>query len=345
MDPQPCLSEIKVEVTHRCPLACIHCSSDAHPSSTVEMSRMDCLRIIAEASELGATTIVFTGGEPLLWSPIQEMVRAASTRGMQVGIYTSGNSPDAGRSLGDLAQAGLSSCAFSVFAAKEEDHEAITRLRGSFTATERAVEAAKQQGLAVELHFVPMAHNYLELDALALLARKWGATRISVLRFVPQGRGALLGDRVLSRLQNIKLRNSIRALRQQGYDIRTGSPFNFLLVNDTPRCMAGKDRLIVGPDLRIYPCDAFKQIRAEDLVGSLELSCLDAHTLEECWRSSPFLQAVRRHLSDPQPEPCQACGAVDRCLSGCLAQKVIASGALVKSPDPSCLYRTKESAS
>ena len=105
------------------------------------------------------------------------------------------------------------------------------------------------------------------------------------------------------------------------------------------RCCSGIDRLIIEPDLRIFPCDAFKQIKAEELVGTLELSSLNGNSLSECWEHSPFLEAVREYLTTDFAEPCVSCQSLEQCLSGCLAQKVIANGNLKKSPDPLCLMR------
>ena len=69
-----------------------------------------------------------------------------------------------------------------------------------------------------------------------------------------------------------------------------GSPFNYLLLDDSPHCFSGIDRLIVGPDQRVFPCDAFKQVQAEELVGTNDLSVLSATcSLAQCWDNSPFL--------------------------------------------------------
>ena len=128
------------------------------------------------------------------------------------------------------------------------------------------------------------------------LARSLGVKKISVLRFVPQGRGYLIRRYSLNKIQYLELKKMIEAARKNGYNVRTGSPFNFLLLNDKPECSAAIDRIIIGPDLRIYPCDAFKQIKAEDLVGTLEYSAIDRWTLWECWEKSPYLKAIREHL-------------------------------------------------
>ena len=87
------------------------------------------------------------------------------------------------------------------------------------------------------------------------------------------------------RPQNRQLKHTIENLRRNGIEIRTGSPYNFLLLNPEPKCTAGIDRLIVGPNLRVYPCDAFKQIEVEEIVGADDYSCLER-------RSSSLLDKV-----------------------------------------------------
>jgi len=76
--------------------------------------------------------------------------------------------------------------------------------------------------------------------------------------------------------------------------------YTYLGVIDGPCRISGYaaiDRLIIGPDPRLYPCDAFKQIGAEELVKTEEWSCLAGRSLPDCWRKSPYLEAVRTYLT------------------------------------------------
>ena len=116
-----------------------------------------------------------------------------------------------------------------------------------------------------------------------------------------------------------------------------GSPYNFLMINSNPECSAAIDRIIVSPDLRIYPCDAFKKIEAEELVGTLNWSSLAGTSLKDCWDKSPYFGAIRNYLTTDFEDPCKHCGALEKCLSGCLAQKVLEHGDLDKHRDPMCL--------
>lgn len=336
------LHEFKIEVTYHCELNCIHCSSDARPSNTLEMGREDCLRILSEAIQMGAREVAFSGGEPLTWPHLADAVEAAAKGGLKVTIYTAGVVDEFKAKAEALFSRGAQRFIFSIFGGNATSHERVTRVAGSFKRTCDAAQVARGIGLVTELHFVPLSTNYRELGDVATLGKKLGADRVSVLRLVPQGRATLIQGRTLTKIQNLELRRHVIALRKAGFNIRTGSPYNFLMVNGSPQCCAAIDRLIVGPDLRIYPCDAFKQVKAEHVAGTLDYSCLRGARLQECWEKSPFLEAIRNYLTTPFPKGCADCHKLEDCLSGCLAQKVIAFGDLNKRPDPDCLKTNED---
>jgi pyrroloquinoline quinone biosynthesis protein E len=301
------------------------------------MDEPDCLRVLSQAAAIGVKEVAFSGGEPLIWSAIHTAVQTAKNLGLTVGVYTSGNVDQVDALFRGLHRKGLSRAVFSVFGGSESSHERVTRVRGSFESTLNAIGAAQTAGLVTEIHFVPMARTVEELPGVAQIAERIGVRRISILRFVPQGRGYLMRRHALTRVQNLRLKRMIERLRDSGVEIRTGSPYNALLLNERPGCYSAIDRLIIGPGLRVYPCDAFKQVEAEELVGTSKFSSLEEWTLEECWEKSPYLKAVRDCLTTPFVEPCVSCDLLEKCLSGCLAQKVLAYGDMAKRSDPMCL--------
>jgi radical SAM protein with 4Fe4S-binding SPASM domain len=331
------LKEFKIEVTYNCALNCIHCSSDAHPGNKLEMTWDDCRNVINQATQLGAKAIAFSGGEPFQWPFILDAVELAVHLGLDVTVYTSGTTQEFSTVAERMRAIGVKKLVFSLFGGSTASHERITRVSGSFDRTIASLVETKRIGLEAEIHFVPMSTNYRELREVALVGARVGVSEISVLRLVLQGRASMLHSRILNRVQNLDLRRQIQRLREEGFHIRTGSPYNFLMVNAEPECKAGIDRLIIGPDMRVYPCDAFKQVKAEELVGTLDYSSLSVSSLKECWEKSPFLKAVRDHLCSDHEEPCNTCENISACQSGCLAQKAIAYGSLDKNPDPDCL--------
>lgn len=332
------LKELKIEVTHKCPLRCVHCSSNASEENTLSISKEKCFGIINEALAMGVCNIAFSGGEPLCWPDIINAVQLCSEGGIETTIYTTGNCDDIEAMFRNLSTAGLNKAVFSVYSSNETEHIRITRTYDSFKNTIKAIEYCHKYGIIPEIHFVALASNYQQLPDIVELSKTIGVDRISVLRFVPQGRGNLIKNKdTLNKTQNLELIQSIKEIRNTGFEIRTGSPFNVLLLNDKPECMAANDRLIISPDLKIYPCDAFKQIQAEQIVKDTKYCSLKSSTLPQCWTKSPYLIAIRNAINQQPCDKCKECNSYDKCLSGCLAQKFIKNNSLMPDRDPACL--------
>ena len=337
------LNEIKIEVTYNCPLSCVHCSSDANPGHLLSIPADKCIEIIKDALLVGVKEIAFSGGEPLVWDGITDAIIFSKEMGLKNSIYTSGNCDNAEELLKELATAGVDRLIFSVYSDNEKEHNRVTRKANSFSNTLKAIAIARSLGIIVEIHFVALASNYKKLENIVELARTNGVKRVSVLRFVPQGRGLLISDKdTLGKAQNLELKKIITELRSKDFDIRTGSPFNVLFLNEEPKCMAAQDRLIIAPDLNVYPCDAFKQISSETISTGDEYSRLDRHSVAECWQHSKYFELVRNAIFATPTEPCKSCKSYQMCLSGCLAQKYLYYSSLCKNPDPACLMRSEK---
>lgn len=335
------LKEIKFEVTHDCLLNCVHCSSMSKAESGLNMDWATFERILDEANGMGVNEIAFSGGEPLLWKGIEDAISKSLKYGIQTILYTTGNVPDAENMMRNLYSTGLNRVVFSIFGGSPAEHEAITNYEGSYEKTTRIARYCSGIGLSTEFHFVPLSWNFRTLPQIADITSKSGVCRVSVLRLVPQGRGCNIRNGQLNHSQNIELRNTIKDLREKGHDIRLGSPYNFLMLRKNPQCRSGIDRMTIGPDYRIFPCDAFKHISPDDIGESSDYSNLRNHSLKECWERSPYFKSVREYLMTDMAAECMSCSKLKECKSGCMAQKFYAYGALVKGPDPMCLTGVK----
>lgn len=336
--PVNILKELKIEVTYKCPLSCVHCSSEANNENSLFMTKEKCLSIISQASELGVEKIAISGGEPLVWDGLEEVIDKCNINNIEASIYTSGNCENIEDKFKLLSDVKLKKAIFSIYSPDEKEHVRITRKRDSFQNTLRAISACKKYSITPEIHFVALASNYQKLIGIVDLAKKEGVEIVSVLRFVPQGRGALIEQRdTLSAKQNKELIQTIKAIRETGFYIRTGSPFNVLFLNKNPKCMAARDRMIVAPDLSIYPCDAFKQIEAAQISKPVIASSLKSNSLKKCWEDSSYLNTIRDVVSSPVEGTCKSCVMYENCLSGCLAQKFLKYNTLKPHRDPACL--------
>jgi len=254
---------------------------------------------------------------------------------------------DGGQAILSQSKRGLGRVIFSLYSPYEADHDAITRQVGSFGETMAALRLTGNCAIERELHFVPLKRNYAHLLQLVELAADVGVRRISILRFVPHGRGVALkrGHEMLTREETADLRASVLRCREvQDVEIRLGSPYNIMMLNADVDCIAARRTLCVGPNGNVYPCDAFKNVEPCDIGLEDPFNNVLMHSLRECWERSKYLGAIRHYLTTPFGEPCASCEALEQCKSGCLAQKVleqesIVNGDICKRPDPLCLKR------
>ena len=341
------LEEIKIELTKSCPLACIHCSSNGFIGNYIQLNRDTVLSLIAQAADMHVKSIVLSGGEPLLWPWIEDAVSECKLRGLNSVLYTTGmnQSGDGAKEVLKLATLGLGKVIFSLYSASKNKHEEITRKLGSFNNTLEAIQGLRNKNIIREIHFVPLKLNYRDLRELTVLAKDLGIPRVSILRFVPQGRGVVLkkGNAILMRRETAELKRLILDCKKQNdIEIRLGSPYNILLFNDEVDCIAARKTLCIAPNGNLYPCDAFKNTEPSEIGLNDSYGSINQHSLAECWKRSKYLNAIRRYLTTPFEEPCLHCSYLGKCKSGCLAQKVIEQesiekGNIAKKPDPLCL--------
>jgi radical SAM protein with 4Fe4S-binding SPASM domain len=341
------LEEIKIELTKKCPLSCIHCSSDASFEKLAHLPIDAVLSLIRQAASLNIKSIAFSGGEPLLWPGLADAIKLSKSFRLQTSLYTTGiNSSEDGTSeINKLSEYGLNRVIFSLYSPDKSRHEGITRKSGSFDKTLNVIRGLNRNNIKIELHFVPLKINYKDLNPLIKLSNTLGISQISILRFVPQGRGIMLkkSREMLMLDQTIELRNMILSLRNSiGGNIRLGSPYNILLLNGNTECIAAQKTLCIGPNGNVYPCDAFKNIEPKNIGIKDPFNNVLKHSLKTCWEKSEYLDAIRKYLMTPFAKPCSDCLYLERCRSGCLAQKVInqqsiKNGNIIKRPDPLCL--------
>lgn len=322
------LRELKIELTQECPLACIHCSTNSNRKRLNCLPREVVARILHEGFELGVERVSFTGGEPLVYHGLHEAIRCAHGHGIEVSLYTSGIKDNALHPLTQedaqtLLASGVDRFIFSLYGTDARLHDSVTRY-GTYDATVSALSSAVCAGARVEVHFVAMRRNFRQLLGLVANAAEWGVSRVSVLRFVPQGRGKTIAENEdLSRHEFEELAEIIRMgrLRFPSVTVRAGSPLNFLLIGNS-RCNAAQDILVINHRGEVFPCDAFKNVQYPDSQFGSVLHM----PIRTVWENSAFLNRVRSELAQGSGEARESCRFFSTCRSGCLAQKVIRDG-------------------
>lgn len=259
--------EITIELTMKCPLYCLHCSTNAGPSESLMLPCPSVLKIIRESIALNAKKIALSGGEPFAHPDILDILSA--TGNVKLYIYTSGNMLGEGGRIHPLSDGLVESVAetchklaFNVEGADERTHNYITATEGSFQNLMASVQKTREYGVPFEFHFVPMRPNFEQLGEVVSVAERVGAERVSILRFVPQGRGERNKEKLdLTPSQISQLFKDLTRLKREfpGF-VRLGSPWNALRLEEPTPCASGHGKVLINPWGEAHVCEAFKHL-------------------------------------------------------------------------------------
>lgn len=354
------LEELSIELTNECDLACIHCSSGSVPRKMEgEISFTKHVELLAQARDLGATVLSLSGGNPLLYAKLPELVHIAISLGYtRILLYTTGHScfghamqaaEGYGRTVNhyprirELLDIGVT-WVFSLHSHVAAVNDMLMGTAGALRDICASISYLTAQGEAVELHCVPMKPNMLHLRGVRELAEQLGVGKVSFLRFVPQTRGKLNSSRLLYTKTEFEfLQHMLHAMSSEpGVPIRMGCPIDFRhtitsMGGKVRYCHAGDDLILVRPTGAVHPCAAWKSLPADSNV--LE------HSLSDIWERSEVFVAIREFKAGGYKQVengCNACGFLDSCMSGCPAQRLHHIGAVDMSAlqhshgDPMC---------
>ena len=240
------LTDIKLEILSRCPLRCIHCSSESSSDCDGFVTPSQVEKLIREFVMLDGKQVEVSGGEPLEHPDLLDILDIIRAENISTTIYTSGiriskegNITPIDGSLAIALKRHIRSIVFSLQAGEASIHDSFTGIPGSFEATLTAINACQTSGIDVNLHFVPTQANFNSLPSLISLMKKRQIRRISLLRFVPHGRGAGR-SLALNSQQHNALKNMVdNLITEKEVRVRLGSPFSILQSVEVPACRAG----------------------------------------------------------------------------------------------------------
>ena len=309
------LKEVKIELTNRCARNCKHCSSSATNSSNnvKELGFEDVKKIIYEAKDMNVETIVFTGGEPLMYERLPELVKLTSKLGLKSTIYTFAYKTDETlNKYRQLIDFGLNKIVYSLAESLSNEEDASVYDKAEFFD-----KVFDDNSARLGFHYTVSKDSFSRLEQVVNETIDTFKTRsyfdkVSLLRFVPHGKGTI--DMDLSKEELLAIKKLY--LNSNDKDkIRLGTPWNILGIENTP-CIIADEIMIIGFDGIAYPCDSIKYFKKIGISGNIK-----ENTLEEMYNSSYFSN-IRSLNTD---NSCSTCKDYKICKSGCIGQKIIAN--------------------
>ena len=81
---------LQIHASRKCNLSCPHCYSESSPSAADELPVEVICELIEDAAELGYRGIAFSGGEPLVYPGLVEVLSYAKALGLHTSVTTNG---------------------------------------------------------------------------------------------------------------------------------------------------------------------------------------------------------------------------------------------------------------
>jgi radical SAM protein with 4Fe4S-binding SPASM domain len=166
---------------------------------------------------------------------------------------------------------------------------------------------------------------------------KLGVQDLSVLRFVPQGRGEGNKEKlILTKEEVAQLVEYLAEEKAKRKFVKVGShlDFRFLIDRSTPKpCTAGIEKCLVEANGKVIPCAVFKGMT--DDKNNFVAGNVNEKGLTYIWKNSPVFKMFR----DFEPEKlqeCNACGYLSKCRGRCPAQRIYDHGDFYVGPDNYC---------
>ncbi|MBM4354324.1 MAG: radical SAM protein [Deltaproteobacteria bacterium] len=158
-----------VNLTVRCNQDCLFCCDGRIKDSGVHLTTEEARARIAQVRSLGAESVTFIGGEPLVRKDLAGLVAFAREQGLRVGLTSNGTLLTASK-LTDLLEAGLTSIEVSVHSFDPQTADRISRRPNTAARQKAALEllADPPGGLprpGLSLNFVIFSANFDQLPS------------------------------------------------------------------------------------------------------------------------------------------------------------------------------------
>ncbi|HEX3108441.1 MAG TPA: TIGR04053 family radical SAM/SPASM domain-containing protein, partial [Thermoanaerobaculia bacterium] len=207
------------ETTRACDLSCVHCRAAAQSRrSQFELTTEQGFTLLDQVAELKPKVFVITGGDPLKREDIYDTIHYAKSIGLEPSVTPSATPLLTPEAIKRMKDNGVTRLAISLDHYIREDHDNFRRVPGSFDLTIRAIEAARDNDIPIQINSTVSNRTAADMPKLAALLSKYSNVVMwSVFFLVPTGR-AKTGDMIDG--------SEVETLFGKLYDISKSVSFN-----------------------------------------------------------------------------------------------------------------------
>ena len=184
---------ITMAVTYNCQCDCAHCSAVDYQGATARNGRAlnynELKSVVGQALDLGTTCVILTGGEPLLFERIYDLIAAVDRSRSVCTIFSNGEFLRE-HSVARLKAAGLYGVFVSLDHPDPACHDQNRSRPGLFAKATRGLELCRKAGIltGISTYVTREKMQSGEMDKLMDLARELKVLEVFLFDVIPTGR-------------------------------------------------------------------------------------------------------------------------------------------------------------
>ncbi|GLF93059.1 StsB family radical SAM/SPASM domain sactipeptide maturase [Streptomyces yaizuensis] len=313
---EPSLKIVYYAVTDGCNLRCPYCYASSEKCLPGEMTTAESLGLVDAIADMGARTLVLTGGEPMLRKDLFTVAGHARERGLSVNMITNGTmirKPETARRIADL----FSLVTVSIDGGTAELHER-TRGEGTFARTAHGLSLLNDAGVVPVINHVVTPGNVDALDEVCRFVSGLKIRRVRLMHHSDLGRAA--GDDYDFGWADYRKIQQFLWTDPRSDALLPDGPRAAKPCSITGNCGMGGNEIYINSLGDVYPCKLVtKQVH---LAGNVRHK-----PLAELFRS-PLLADMRGNsvVEGKNLEDCRRCYIRGACGGGCRGYHMAESG-------------------
>lgn len=184
---------ISVEITDTCNFECDHCYVSASPRKKARRDHRALIDLFDVMWANGVKIVELTGGECTTHPHFREILEAASQRFHLVAVITNGYLLGVRRGLAEYVSSFDNVSVQISLDGTREFHDRFRKKEGSFDALCEGARKLTSQGVMLRIAMSVTPQNVDQVEDVFLVAKRVGASALSVAAITSFGRGANLG--------------------------------------------------------------------------------------------------------------------------------------------------------
>ena len=312
----PQIFSLQFELTNRCNERCRHCYLPGSRNFR-DMDTSLAVSILDQLADMGTLNVTFSGGECLLHTDFIQILKYAREKDFSIAVLSNITLLN-DEMIYSLKAANIKQLQVSVYSMNPEEHDYITRLKGSHEKTIRNLERLIEADIPVQISCPAMRSTYRSYRGVLQWAYSHGIKAYT--DYIMIARTDNTTDNLINRLTLSETEELLTDIVNYDIEYRTRLASGAATRPTDPGeniCGAGIDSMCIAVNGDFYPCSGFQ---------SYSLGNAYKHSVAEVWNNSEALKKLRNVRWRDFPK-CLKCEAKPYC-SMCMVRNLNETGSI-----------------